>query len=95
MKKIIATFAVGLILASCATISPVTATNNTVNSKEGRSETVCLFGWGGISSGIVLNKKYCIADAARNGEITKIGSVDLKVQNFIILQKHTLIVTGE
>ncbi len=95
MKKILASLTVGLVLASCATISPVTATNNTVNAKEGTVETVCVFGIGGISSGIVLNKDYSVATAAKNGGITKIGSVDLKVQNFVFFTKNTLIVTGE
>ena len=95
MKKIIASLVVGLILASCSITRPVAVTNNTVNVKEGRSETVCVFGAGGNSSGFVLNKKYGVSDAARNGGIKSIGSVDLKVQNFIIFQKNTLIVTGE
>lgn len=95
MKKIIASLSIGLMLASCATINPVTATNNTVGAKEGTVETVCVFGFGGISSGFVLNKDYSVAAAAKNGGITKIGSVDLKVQNFVFFTKNTLIVTGE
>lgn len=95
MKKILASLTVGLVLASCAVTSPLLVTNNDLGSKEGRSETVCLFGWGGVSSGIVLNKDYSVAEAARKGDINNIGSVDIKVQNFYIFQKHTLIVTGE
>jgi len=95
MKKIIAIIAVGLMFVSCSITSPVTVTNNTVGTKEGRSESVCVFGWGGISSGIVLNKDYGVVEAAKNGQIKTIGSVDLKIQNFIFFRKHTLIVTGE
>jgi hypothetical protein len=95
MKKIIASLVVGLIFTSCSITSPLTVTNNTLNSKEGRSETVCVFGFGGVSSGIVLNKNYSVVEAAKQGNITKIGSVDLKVQNFLLFTKNTLIVTGE
>jgi len=95
MKKIIASLTVGLILASCSVINPLAVTNNTVGSKEGKSETVCVFYFGGASSGIVMNKDYSVAQAAKNGGITKIGSVDLEVKNFLIFTKNTLIVTGE
>ncbi|WP_066756167.1 TRL domain-containing protein [Crocinitomix algicola] len=95
MKKLALAFVVGLVATSCSVTSPVTATNNEIGSKVGKSETTCVFGYGGISSGIVLNKNYGIAEAAKNGNINTIATVDLKIQNFIIVRKHTLIVTGK
>ena len=48
-----------------------------------------------LSSGIVLGNSYSVADAAKNGGITKIATVDLKQQNFYLFQKNSIIVTGE
>ncbi len=82
----------GLVLASfvlvtsCMTV-PVAATSNPVGSKVG--EAVCVaplnipFGGGGIQS------------AAKNGGISKVSTVDLKVQQYIIFAIYTTIVTGE
>lgn len=95
MKKLLLSGIAAATLASCSMTSPVTATNNPIGSKEGKSETTCIFYGGGLSSGIVLNKSYGIAEAAKKGKITKIATVDLKVQNFLIFSKNTLIVTGE
>ena len=95
MKRIYLTLGLGLVLASCSVTTPLAVTNNRVGGKEGKSETVCVFGWGGISSGIVLNKNYSVSDAAKNGGITTIGSVDLKVTNYLFITKNTIIVTGE
>lgn len=95
MKKIIASLIVCAAFASCTTISPITATNNAIGDKVGKSESVCVFYFGGISSGIVLNKEYGIQEAAKKGGLTSIATVDLKVTNYVFFSKTTLIVTGE
>ena len=103
MKKILSILGIGAIMASCSLTTPVTATNNTIGSKVGTSESTCLFAVpvsaigpnATLSSGIVLNSKYGIVDAAKNGGISKISTVDLKVQNFYLFTKQTIIVTGE
>lgn len=93
--KIIAGLVVGLAMASCATVSPVTATNNPIGDKVGKSETTCVFYIGGLSSGLVMNKNYGVVEAAKKGGITKIATVDLEVKNYVFFTKNTLIVTGE
>ena len=89
-------FACGM-LASCSITTPVTATNNRIGSKVGVSSATCLFPLAtqSLSSGIVLGNSYSVADAAKNGGITKIATVDLKQQNFYLFQKNSIIVTGE
>ena len=95
MKKLIALALLGGFMASCTVVSPVTATNNPIGDKVGKSETGCIFYIGGLSSGIVMNKNYGIVEAAQNGGITKIATVDVSTTNYIIFTKKTLIVTGE
>ena len=46
-------------------------------------------------NGIMLNKEFGIVDAAKNGKITKIGAIDLKVTNYVFFVKKEFIVSGE
>ncbi len=90
-------FSVG-ILSSCSTIYPVTATNNAIGSKVGKSETSILFG--GASSqnlgyGLVFNKDYGVVNAVETGNIDRVATVDIKVTDYIIFVKAEIIVTGE
>lgn len=49
-----------------------------------------------VSGGWCFNdKKYSIADAAANGGISKVATVDLKITNYVFFFKYELIVTGE
>ena len=97
MKKIFTIIAATGLLDSCSLTVPVTATNNRIGSKVGIAEATCLFAspaGGSLSSGLVLGD-FSIAKAAKNGGITKIETVDLKTQNFLLFTKNSLIVTGE
>lgn len=97
-------------LSSCSTIYPVNVTNNAVDAKKGTSETTIIFGSAGpvlmpsgavdISNvdyghGLVLNKNYGVIEAVENGNIEKVGAVDLKVTNYILWTKAEIIVSGE
>ncbi|MGM0477727.1 MAG: TRL domain-containing protein [Bacteroidota bacterium] len=97
-------------ISSCSTIYPVDVTNNAVDAKKGTSETTIIFGTAGpvvtpsgtadISNvdyghGLVLNKNYGVVEAAENGNINKVGAVDLKVTNYILWTKAEIIVSGE
>jgi len=95
MKKLILSITLGLILASCSIVSPITATNNPIGDKVGKSESICLFYIGGNSSGLVLNGDYGVVEAAKNGNISKIATIDLEVKSYFFFTKNILIVTGE
>jgi hypothetical protein len=87
-----------LLLASCSTIVPYTATNNPIGDKIGKSRTTLIFGaagMGNLEAGISTNKKFGVIEAAKKGNIDKVATVDLKVTNFVIFQKVEIIVTGE
>jgi hypothetical protein len=107
---IILAFAALFGAASCTTIHPVTATNNPIGGATGKSTTNCLFplvtasipsaamagkGFNIVSSGMCFNKEYGVIEAAKNGKIERIATVDLKKTNFLIFTQFELIVTGE
>ena len=77
--------------ASCSgfIVYPGVATNNTANVKTGTAEVTI---WFGITFG---DHDLGIATAARNGKITKVSTVDFKVQAGFFHTTYTTIVTGE
>lgn len=86
-----------VILSSCSTVMPYTATNNAIGSKKGTSSTAILFGMAGTNNlgvGLVFNKDYGVIDAVKDGGITTVATVDIKVTNYILFQKAEIIVTG-
>lgn len=94
MKKLVAVIGCLLIvvtLVSCATYPiPITATGNDLGPKVGRASGNIYFGMFGDASGAN------IPAAARNGNITRISTVDVQVSNFLnIVQKVTCVVTGD
>lgn len=97
-NKLLLVLALGITVSSCSTIVPVTATNNPIGSKVGKSQTSILFGTANranLGAGLVFNKDYGVVDAARKADINKVATVDLKVTNYYIFTKAELIVTGE
>jgi hypothetical protein len=99
IKNIIGVSLVSLIFTSCAVTSPMSVTNNLVGSKIGVSKTICLGGAPGSGKtqyhGIILNNNFGIVEAAKNGKISKIGAIDVKVTNYIFFQMKEMIVSGE
>lgn len=87
------------LMTSCSLTTPVTATNNEIGTKEGRSSTIILGGTAGYGQlgygAFVTNKNYGVIEAAKKGGIDKIGTVDVKVTSYIIFKKVELIVSGE
>ena len=98
-----------LILSSCSITQPLMLTNNPIGNKVGTSSTASIFsggganalhyapmhGSGGLWQGLIFNKKFSVADAAKNGGISKIATVDLKTSWYVFFTKKTYIVTGE
>lgn len=94
------------ILSSCSVTMPVTATDNASSGKVGTAKNNCLgqlpratLVYGqliNVSGGLCFNDdKYSLYDAAMNGGISKIATVDLKHTNYVFFHKYELIVTGE
>jgi|TARA_B110000908_G_C10218331_1_gene433960 hypothetical protein len=101
MKNIQFIIAAGLValMASCSTVRPYTATNNPIGSKTGNSETTLILG---TSTGQLIqaalystNNDFGVIEAAKDGGINKIATVDIKTTNFFIFSKVEIIVTGE
>ncbi|MBL4709876.1 MAG: hypothetical protein JKY48_15700 [Flavobacteriales bacterium] len=86
MKKMKALVAVSLMvfgLSSCVVYETHSVTGNPIGTKKGVAKTK-LFG----------NSDVTMRTAAKNGKITKIGSVDTKTTVFILPFSKT-VVTGE
>lgn len=90
LKKIFSVLVVVIFLSSCSLgTMPVGATSNTVGSKVGTASSTYVLGLVALSEGGV-------AEAARQGGITKISTVDVKATMFgYIWTKVTTTVTGE
>jgi hypothetical protein len=91
MKKVILFAFVALSMTSCAITMPVAATSNSVKEadKTGISKATMLFGI------LPLGGDASVISAARNGNIDKIATVDLKTTNFLnILVTYETKVTG-
>lgn len=108
MKLILTVFLSAVLLSSCMVTTPFMVTNNPVGKKEGRSSTISFFsGQAAATShyapaaarqmyhGLILNQDFGIAEAAKNGKISKIATVDFKVSSFVFFTKQEFIVTGE
>lgn len=96
MKRIINISLLGVIifLSSCAVSGPATVpsalvTSNDVGSKEGVAEKTIWFGiWIG-------NSDLSITKAAKDGNITKVATVDSEVEAKLFRATYRTIVTGE
>ena len=74
MKKgllALAVLATAMFIASCSTVRPVAGATGTVGSKTGEAKQAFIFGW-------PLKGEGGILQAAKNGGITKVGTVDLR-----------------
>lgn len=83
---------VGLFASSCSVTLPVTATSNPVGEKVGIAESTQILGFFFPDGG-----DLSIRTAAKNGDISKISTVDFK-QNMVFLNivlSYQTIVTGE
>jgi hypothetical protein len=76
-------------LASCSVKGPLMVTNNTNAGKRGEaSRTIFLgLGFGHTDLGAIT--------AAKKGKISKIATVDYKVQGGLLTKTYSVIVTGE
>lgn len=99
-KTILAALAVsGLLLAGCSTpesygsiysdkTRPVIATGEKIGSKTGQAKSINIMG-------IVALGHAGTVDAAKNGGITKVSTVDVHGKWIVVFGEATTVVTGE
>ena len=100
MKKITAMFLISgtLLASSCTLVRPYAVTNNEIGEEVGVSRTTLIFG---ASAGNNLeqalystNPNFGVIEAARNGNIDKVATVDVESSNYGIISTVKIIVTG-
>lgn len=93
MKKTVTTFAAIFaiaILAACSSTRPICATSNPVGEKVGKATAARILCFIPISADAGIQK------AAKNGDITKISTVDMKTFWIPLLYSSvTTVITGE
>lgn len=92
MKKILFALALLMTLSSCSITLGLTATGNSIKAsdKKGTSKATLLFGV------LPIGGDASIITAAKNGNIDKISTVDIKTTNFLfILTTIETQVTGQ
>jgi hypothetical protein len=90
VKSVLALLAVVAMMSSCALTLPVGATSNSLGSKVGTATAT------GYLTVLFFNADASIQQAAKNGGITKISTVDLKQTSILgIIVTYQTIVTGE
>lgn len=85
MKKIIGAVAIALAMGSCTIAHHVTVTNNEVGTKTGVAK-----GWNFSKDLDITAEKAC-----KNGDITKIGTMEFTAVQVLIVTKYKTVVTGE
>ncbi|MBG15640.1 MAG: hypothetical protein CL853_04735 [Crocinitomicaceae bacterium] len=84
MKKILIAFGCMAFMSSCTLSHTISCTNNPVGSKVGMVKTK-LFG----------DQDLSYETACKNGNITKVGTVETKMTNYLIFLQTKIVVTGE
>ncbi len=95
MKKFasaIVALGAALVLSACTSVLPMQATDNNVGSKEGRATATYLFNCPIFA---LPGSDASIGTAAKNGNIQKVGTVDVEVTWLLVMSKVTTIVHGE
>lgn len=90
VKSLLFTLVLAFTVSACHTLTyPMTATSNPVGSKIGTSQITYVMGFPGDTDA-------SIRTAAINGNITKISTVDIEIEQIAIFYyRMTTIVSGE
>ena len=90
LKMFAVAFVAAVMLSGCALTLPVNATGLTIGEKVGTAKATGYFG------SLFFNADASIQSAAKNGGITRISTVDLKVTSLLgIIVTFETIVTGQ
>lgn len=91
-KLILAAISLSIIafLSSCSLTMPAAATSNPIGSKVGTAKAT------GFLGVLFFDADASIRTAAKNGGITKVSTVDVKMSNILgLIVSYETIVTGE
>lgn len=89
IKGLIFLFILGIGMSSCATYTlPSMVTENEMGEKVGRSSYTTILG-------ISFDRDRGLAEAARNGNISKISTVDFEIEDNFFTKTYTTVVTGK
>jgi hypothetical protein len=100
MKNFKSILFVGIVVlaTSCTITRPYAVTNNAIGDAVGTSKTTLIFG---TSTGVTLqagllstNKNFGVIEAAKNGNVNKIATVDVQTSNYGFISLVKIIVTG-
>lgn len=99
------------VLTSCSVTTPIYVNKNPVGDKRGESSNPCIFSTGftqgyttqtsvidavPTSGGLCFNTgDYGIKEAATDGNIDKVATVDLETTWYVFWTEYSLVVTGE
>lgn len=79
----------GFILSSCVSAAfPTFITDNPTGTKRGVARADCILG-------ICFNMDLGVERAAKNGKITRVSTVDYKIESGMFKKTYMIIVTGE
>ncbi len=91
MKKLIPLFLLlVLLLSACSLNMPVGATGNPIGAKTGKFVQTSILGFPPMKS-----DKAAIVEAAKDGGITKISTVNYTVKYKLFIVEYVTVVTGE
>ncbi len=91
MKKVRNIFAIGLValMTSCSVSGPLLVTDNKAREKRGEASYTVWLGF--IRP---MEADASIRTACKNGKITKVATVDRKVESKLFRATYTTVVTG-
>jgi hypothetical protein len=89
LKRLISVIGCIALFSSCTVMLPVNATSNPMGSKTGESKAI------GIGPALWIKGNASIQQAAKNGNITKISTVDIQHTYILFVEIIKTKVTGE
>ncbi|PCJ65618.1 MAG: hypothetical protein COA58_09440 [Bacteroidetes bacterium] len=100
MKNLKTLILVGVVAlaSSCTLVRPYAVTNNEIGDAVGVSRTTVILGGSAgdqLQQGLFsTNKNFGVIEAAKNGNIDKVATVDVEASNYWLISTVKVIVTG-
>ena len=96
--KVLIVVVVAFLATSCTVVRPYAVTNNQIGDAVGVSKTTLIFGASAANeleqAMFSTNKNFGVIEAAKNGNIDKVATVDVESSNYYFFSTVKIIVTG-